>query len=125
MTHEDPRHRLGKDGEDIACAELDRLGYEILARRHRTRYGEIDIIARDAGTTVFVEVKTRDGSDFGSGVEAVTPWKQQRIARMAIDYAARHGLLDAPCRVDVVDVALGAGAPRIEVYRNAFDVRVT
>jgi putative endonuclease len=125
MTQEDPRHRLGKNGEDLACAELGRLGYEIVARRHRTRYGEIDIIAREAGTTVFVEVKTRDGSGFGSGVEAVTPWKQQRIARMAIDYAARNGLLDTPCRVDVVDVAIDGGRPRIEVYRNAFDVRVT
>jgi putative endonuclease len=103
---DDPRHELGIFGEDLACAELGRRGYEILARRHRTRYGEIDIIARDAETTVFVEVKTRD-------------------ARMAVDYAVRHGLLETPCRVDVVEVALVAGAPRIEVFRNAFDVRVT
>lgn len=122
---EDPRHALGKFGEDIACRELSRLGYEILARRHRTRYGEIDVIAREGGTTVFVEVKTRDGGAFGSGAESVAPWKQQRLARMAIDYAARHGLLDTPCRVDVVEVTVGAGAPRIEVYRNAFDVRAT
>ena len=122
---EDPRHALGKFGEDIACAELERLGYAILARRHRTRYGEIDVIASDAGTTVFVEVKTRDGEFCGSGVEAVTPWKQQRLGRMAIDYAARHGLLDTPCRIDIVAVDLGGGEPRIEVYRNAFDVRVT
>ena len=121
----DPRHALGKFGEDIACAELERQGYEILARRHRTRYGEIDIIAREAGTTVFVEVKTREDNTFGTGAEAVAPWKQQRLARMAIDYAARHGLLDTPCRVDVIEVTLGASEPRIEVYRNAFDVRVT
>jgi putative endonuclease len=122
---EDPRHTLGKFGEDMACAELERLGYAILARRHRTRYGEIDIIARDAETTVFVEVKTRDGDAFGSGAESIAPWKQQRLARMAIDYAARHGLLDTPCRLDVVQVDIGRGAPRIEVYRNAFDVRAT
>jgi putative endonuclease len=122
---EDPRHTLGKFGEDMACAELERLGYEIVERRHRTRYGEIDIIARDGGTTVFVEVKTREGDAFGRGAESVAPWKQQRLARMAIDYAARHGLLDTPCRLDVVDVTLGTGEPRIEVYRNAFDVRAT
>lgn len=122
---DDPRHTLGSVGEEIACTELQRLGYAILARRHRTRYGEIDIIARDAGTTVFVEVKTRAGDDFGTGAESVAPWKQQRLARMAIDYAARHGLLDTPCRVDVVAVTVGAGAPRIEVFRNAFDVRAT
>jgi putative endonuclease len=122
---EDPRHSLGKAGEDIACRELSRLGYEILARRHRTRYGEIDIIAREAGTTVFIEVKTRDGDAYGSGAESVAPWKQQRLARMAIDYAARHGLLDTPCRLDVVQVDVGPGEPRIEVYQNAFDVRAT
>jgi putative endonuclease len=121
----DPRHALGKFGEDLACAELTRLGYAILARRHRTRYGEIDIIARDDETTVFVEVKTRDGQDFGTGAESVAPWKQQRVGRMAIDYAARNGLLDTPCRIDVVEVTVGGGTPRIEVYRNAFDVRVT
>jgi putative endonuclease len=121
---EDPRHILGKFGEDIACAELVRLGYEILVRRHRTRYGEIDVIAKDGDTTVFVEVKTREGSAFGTGAESIAPWKQQRLGRMAIDYAARNNLLDTPCRLDVVEVTLGAGEPRIEVYRNAFDVRV-
>lgn len=120
---EDPRHSLGKAGEDIACRELSRLGYEILARRHRTRYGEIDIIARDSGTTVFIEVKTRAGDMFGGGAEAVAPWKQRRLARMAVDYAARHGLLDTPCRVDVVQVDVESEAPRVDVYRNAFDVR--
>jgi len=118
----DPRHELGEHGEDIACAELERRGYAILARHHRTRYGEIDIIARDCGTTVFVEVKTREGDEFGAGAEAIAPWKQRRIGRMAVDYAARNGLLDTPCRIDVVEVTLRGGDPQIEVYRNAFDV---
>ena len=74
---------------------------------------------------MFVEVKTREGDAFGAGAEAVAPWKQQRLARMAIDYAARHGLLDTPCRVDVVEVTVGCGEPLVEVYRNAFDVRAT
>jgi putative endonuclease len=118
----DPRHELGRVGEDLACAELERRGYAILARRHRTRYGEIDIIARHGGTTVFVEVKTRDGAAFGSGAEAIAPWKQRRIGRMAIDYAARQGLLDSPCRVDVVEVTFTDGEIVTEVYQNAFDV---
>ena len=122
---EDRRHALGQAGEDIACRELSRLGYDILERRHRTRYGEIDIIARDAETTVFVEVKTRAGNDYGSGAESVAPWKQRRLARMAVDYAARHGLLDTPCRLDVVQIDVGPGEPHVEVYRNAFDVRAT
>jgi putative endonuclease len=118
----DPRHELGALGEDLACAELERRGYAILARRHRTRYGEIDIIARDRDTTVFVEVKTREGAAFGAGAEAIAPWKQRRLARMAIDYAARQALLDAPCRIDVVEITFDGGAQRIEVYQNAFDV---
>jgi putative endonuclease len=122
---DDPRHALGLAGEELAGAELERLGYVILARRHRTRFGEIDLIARDGETTVFVEVKTRDGRAFGSGAESVAPWKQRRLARMAVDYAARHGLMDAPCRLDVVEVDVGPGGPRIEVYRNAFDVRAS
>jgi putative endonuclease len=118
----DPRHELGEQGENLACAELERRGYVILARRHRTRYGEIDVIARDGDTTVFVEVKTRDGDEFGAGAEAIASWKQRRIGRMAVDYAARNGLLDTRCRIDVVEVTLKAGERRIEVYRNAFDV---
>ena len=61
----DPRHSLGKMGEDLACAELGRRGYAVLARGYRTKYGEIDIVARDGETTVFVEVKTRAGDEYG------------------------------------------------------------
>ena len=68
----DDRQSLGKLGEDLACAELHRRGYEILERRYRTRFGEIDIVARDGDVTVFVEVKARDGDDFGGGAAAVT-----------------------------------------------------
>ena len=117
----DPRQSLGILGEDLACAELERRGYAILARRYRTRFGEIDIIARDAETTVFVEVKTRDGDRFGDGAEAVTGWKQRRIANMAVDYLSRHRLHDRPCRFDVVAVDVSTKPPRIEVYNNAFD----
>ncbi len=56
---DDPRHRLGRLGEDLAAAHLERLGYTVLARNHRTRHGELDIVATDGGTLVFVEVKTR------------------------------------------------------------------
>jgi putative endonuclease len=117
----DPRQSLGILGEDIACAELTRRGYAILARRYRTRYGEIDIVARDGLTIVFVEVKARDGGDFGGGAEAVTPWKQRRISRMAMDYLARCRWDDRPSRFDVVTVEIGPGAPAVEVYPNAFD----
>jgi putative endonuclease len=117
----DRRQILGEAGENLACAELQRRGYAILARRYRTRFGEIDIVARDGTTTVFVEVKSRLSDDFGGGVEAVTPWKQRRVTRMAIDYLARHGLHDRPCRFDVVTVDLVDGLPQVEVYPDAFE----
>jgi putative endonuclease len=107
-------------GEDLACGELRRRGYAILARRYRTRHGEIDIIAREGETVVFVEVKARCDEAFGGGGAAVTAWKQQRIVRMATDYLARRGLLEVPCRFDVVTVQLEAGRPRIEVFTHAF-----
>ena len=117
----DERHLLGIVGENIACAELLQRGYAILERRYRTRYGEIDIIARDGDVTVFVEVKTRTGNDFGDGAEAVTPWKQRRIAKMAVDFLARHRLNDRPCRFDVVAVDVSGAATTVDVYTHAFD----
>ena len=115
------RASLGKIGEDLACGELERRGYEILARRYRRRSGELDIVARDGATLVFVEVKARDGRAFGDGVEAVTLMKRRRMTRTAIDYVQRHRLGDRACRFDVVTVSLEAGAPSIEVFKNAFD----
>src|SRR6476659_107655 len=83
---------LGKTGEDLACAELEQRGYEIIARRYRQRGGEIDIIAKDGATWVFVEVKARDSHEFGEAAEAVTPYKRRRIARLAMDYVTREHL---------------------------------
>jgi len=116
----DPRHVLGMSGEELACAELQRRGYAILERRYRTRAGEIDIVARDGGTVVFVEVKTRMGSAFGGAAVAVTGWKQRRVAHLALDYLSRHGLHACPCRFDVVAIDVEDGDARITVYRSAF-----
>ena len=109
-------------GEDLAVAELERRGYEILDRRYRKRGGEIDIIARDGATTVFVEVKTREDCEFGGGAESVRSWKQRRMSGVAMDWASRHHLVDTPCRFDVVSIHFETGRPVIEVYQNAFDV---
>lgn len=117
----DPRQALGFSGENLACAELERRGYAILERRYRTRFGEIDIIAQDGSTIVFVEVKARLTDDFGGAAAAVTGWKQRRIAQMAIDYLARRKLHECPCRFDVVAVDFEEGAARVTVYPNAFD----
>ena len=117
----DHRQFLGKSGEDLACDELQRRGYEILARRYRTRFGEIDIIASCDKAIVFVEVKARTGAEFGGGAAAVTSWKQRRIAQMAIDYLSRNELHDQPCRFDVVTVEMKGDGPEVMVYEHAFD----
>ena len=122
MSHD--RIVLGKTGEDLACRELERRGYAIVARRYRTRHGEIDVVARDGETTVFVEVKARTTGEFGTAAEAVTPFKQRRLVSMATDYLVRHRLMDRPCRFDVLTIenAAGeAGCKVVTLYRNAFD----
>jgi putative endonuclease len=114
------RIALGKTGEDLACRELERRGYAIVARRHRCRGGELDIIARDGPTLVFVEVKARDSHAFGDAAEAVTWHKQQRIVRLASEYLMRHHLGNVPCRFDVVSIRFDEERPVIEVFQNAF-----
>ena len=117
----DARISLGKSGEDLACRELERRGYVIVARRYRVRGGELDVIARDGETIVFVEVKTRAGRMFGEAAEAVTPLKQLRMTRLAEEYLMRHHLVDCPCRFDVVSIHADAGVQVVEVIQNAFD----
>jgi putative endonuclease len=119
--HTDNRQSLGKSGEDLACTELERRGYAILARGYRSRFGEIDIIAKHLQTIVFIEVKARAGDEFGGGAAAVTLWKQRRITQMAIDYLSRNKLHDRPCRFDVVTVDVKDNGPEIVVYTNAFE----
>jgi len=118
------RVALGKTGEDLACAELEKRGYAIVARRYRRRGGEIDIIAREGETMVFVEVKAREGHAFGEAAEAVTAFKRRRISQIALDYVTRRHLSNKPCRFDVVSIHFDAGRPQIEVFRNAFDAAV-
>jgi len=115
----------GEVGEELAVRELERRGYVILARRYRRRGGEIDIIAMDGPTLVFVEVKARAGHEFGDGAEAVHRIKRRRIAEIALDYAARHRRTDGPCRFDVVAIRLGSGEPVVEVFPNAFDMMLS
>jgi len=81
----------------------------------------LDIVARDGQTVVFVEVKARDGGEFGGGREAVTTIKRHRIVNVAREYLARHRLGDCPCRFDVVSIQFDAGEPSIDIISHAFD----
>lgn len=114
------RQQLGLHGEDLAKAELERLGYQILNRRYRSRFGEIDLIARDEATVVFVEVKTKTDSKFGDPAEMVTSQKQRRLVAMAEEYVSGHALHSTPCRFDVVAVDASLKPARITVYKDAF-----
>jgi putative endonuclease len=115
------RQALGIDGEDTACRTLEARGYRILTRRYRTRFGEVDLVARDGECIVFVEVKTRRGGSFGDPAAAVTAEKQRRLAVMAADYLARYRLERRPARFDVVGIVVDAGARiRVEVFVDAF-----
>ncbi len=115
------RQALGLEGETRACLALEARGYRILQRRYRTRFGELDIVARHDQTVVFVEVKTRRGRSFGDPASAVTTEKQRRLVAMATDYLARHGLTRAPARFDVVAVTMLPGeGPAVVIYPNAF-----
>lgn len=119
------RVALGEIGENLACAELERRGYAVVARRYRCRSGEIDIVALDGPTVVFVEVKTRDGAGYGSGADAVTWTKRRRLVATAHDFVLRQRLAGRPCRFDVVAIALGDQGPSVEVYTNAFDASLS
>lgn len=84
----DLRHHLGRIGEDAAAAHMERLGYTVLARNHRTRFGELDLVCLGHDVLVFVEVKTRRGR--GSPWDALGPGKQGRVRRMAISYLSEN-----------------------------------
>lgn len=114
------RQRLGAAGEDIACAELEKLGYRIIQRNYRSRFGEIDIVAADADTIVFVEVKTKTSGDFGDPVEEVTPHKQRQIVSMGEEYHSYHCQRDTACRFDVMGVDLSVMPAKISHYKDAF-----
>lgn len=115
-----PRQRLGKRGEVVAKAFLQRRGYEVIATNYRSPWGEVDIVARDGVALVFVEVKTRRSTAFGAAVEAVTAVKGKRLVATAQHYLGEQGL-DVPWRVDVVAITAGErpGRAKVVLVRNA------
>ncbi len=119
MTME--RQALGRTGENLAVAEIERLGYAVLDRRYRTRHGEIDIVAEEGETVVFIEVKARATAGRGTAAEAVTVRKQRRLIAMALDYLSRRHLTHRRCRFDVVAIDGEGEGQRLTLYRGAFD----
>jgi len=113
---------LGQRGEGEAARYLRRLGYKIVARGSRSPLGELDLVAVDGQTVVFVEVKTRESTAGGHPAEAVNTDKQQRLTRLGLAFLKRHGLLEYPARFDVVAITWPEGArrPTVEHIPSAF-----
>ena len=102
----DPRQHLGRTGEDLALAHLERLGYALVARNHRTRWGEIDLVVHNGEALVFVEVKTRRASGSGRGPwEALHERKRAQVRRMAAAFLA--DVQDRPRSTDLRFDAIG------------------
>ncbi len=116
------RQLLGKKGEGLAAWYLKLSGYRILEQNYRNRIGEIDIIAREGATLVFVEVKARKDDRFGPPKAAVTLKKQQKISRIALAYLKETRQMDRRARFDVVSIQTAVMPPRIELIRNAFEL---
>jgi putative endonuclease len=116
------RQQYGAQSESLAARLLKRRGYTILETNYRTPLGEIDIIARDRDTIVFVEVKARRSLGFGGPKWAVTPKKQRKISMVALYYLKTTRQSQAKARFDVVAIRSLAEPPQVEIIQNAFDL---
>ena len=116
------RKALGELGEKLAREYLKKKGYHILETNFRCREGEIDIVAQDKDYLVFVEVRTRTGSDFGTPEESLTVAKKDRLVSLALAYLQTHRGLPSLFRFDVVAVELDqkGRVSRLELIQNAF-----
>ena len=114
--------KFGARGENLAAWFLKQNGYKIIEQNYRNRMGEIDIIAREKKTIVFVEVKSRKSIRYGSPKLAVTLKKQRKISMVALYYLKATKQSDAKARFDVVAITSNHDEPQIEIVKNAFDL---
>jgi putative endonuclease len=119
---ESDNKEFGRRGEELAAKRLKSLGYRILERNYRTPAGEIDIVAMEGGSLVFVEVKSRRDMSFGPPELAVNFHKRRQIERAALLYLTSKGKADTPCRFDVVGISAGPGdKAEVHVIKDAFE----
>ena len=116
------RIELGKRGEAIALKKIKRLGYKCIARNFRCPLGEVDLVAKDGKTLVFVEIKTRRMKSLGYAKEAITEKKKRQLSKVALAYMKANNCADMKSRFDVVAINLLNDKTEIEVIRNAFDL---
>ena len=111
----------GKLGEEQALAFLLEKGYRVIERNYRTRYGELDLVCREAGAVAIVEVRSRNTPGFASPAESVTPAKQKKIIRAALAFLSERGLLEEKIRFDVVCVDNTGPKAEITLIKDAFE----
>lgn len=119
----DVRRHRGAEAEALAAAYLKRKGYQILVRNYRCRYGEIDLIAINQGTLVFIEVRAKSSSRYGTPQESVGYKKQQKLREVARYFLANEWRRGSPCRFDVVAVQIDRESGEmkaLEHIENAF-----
>ena len=117
----DGRGEIGRRGEALAAELLRAKGLTIVERNFRCRAGEIDLVALDGRTLVFVEVRSRRGDRAGTPFESVDQRKQAQVTRVARHFVAARGLLDHDVRFDVVGIRFDQEPPAIEHLSAAFD----
>jgi putative endonuclease len=117
------KKELGKKGEEKALRFLKKKGYRIIEQNYVCNMGEMDIIAKEKDTLVFVEVKTRTSMVFGPPQLAVTQFKQRQLSKVALNFLKEKKLEDVKARFDVVAILLAPEGEEIELIRNAFDLQ--
>ncbi|MGH7963104.1 MAG: YraN family protein [Candidatus Binatia bacterium] len=125
MTADQQRHgrrALGQQGEREAERFLRTQGYAIVSKNYRCHFGEIDLVALDRQTIVFVEVRTHTGDGLGDPLASVNLRKQRQIAKAALDYLARHRLHDRAARFDVIGIQWQGENARLTHIKEAFDL---
>ena len=116
------RLELGKKGENLALKTIRNMGYQDIVQNYRCRLGEIDLIARDGDTLVFLEIKTRRTGSTADAKEAVNARKRRQISKVALNYMKTNNCENTRARFDVVAISLVGSSPKIEVIKNAFDL---
>ena len=117
----DGRGEIGRRGEALAAELLRAKGLTIVERNFRCRAGEIDLVALDGPTLVFVEVRSRRGDRAGTPLESVDPRKRARVTRVARHFLATRGLAEQDVRFDVVGIRFDQEPPAVEHLSAAFD----
>ncbi len=114
------KQELGKSGEDRAVNFLQQKGFSVIKKNYRTPDGEIDIIAQDGDTIVFVEVKSRRSLSYGAPEAAVDSMKKNQIKKIANQFISHYQLFDRDCRFDIVALYYEGQAVQIKYIPNAF-----